>query len=65
MQARQLRASLLHIKELLEQSETTESSVDGSLALTTEADLDELATLLTTVAAQLHQRQGRRSAESA
>lgn len=65
VQARQLRASLLHIKELLEQSETTESSVDGSLALTTEADLDELATLLTTVAAQLHQRQGRRSAESA
>ncbi|KPI89636.1 hypothetical protein ABL78_1217 [Leptomonas seymouri] len=65
MQARHLRESLLHIKELLEQSEMAESSAEVSVVPSDEADLDELASLLTTVAAQLHQRQVRRSAGGA
>lgn len=65
VQARQLRESLLHIKELLEQSEMAESHAELPRAAAADTDLDELASLLTTVAAQLHQRQVRRSAESA
>ncbi|KPA76350.1 hypothetical protein ABB37_07698 [Leptomonas pyrrhocoris] len=65
VQARHLRESLLQIKELLEQSEMAESATEMSMAQTDEPDLDELALLLTSVAAQLHQRQVRRSAESA
>jgi hypothetical protein len=66
VQARQLRESLLHLQTLLEQSEMAESKAasDVSLALADQADLDELASLLMTVAAQLHRRQVRKSAES-
>ncbi|KAG5509640.1 hypothetical protein JKF63_06345 [Porcisia hertigi] len=64
VQARHLRESLLHLKEFLEQSELSESASEASFAAATEEDLDELSTLLTTVAAQLQLRQVRRSGES-
>lgn len=64
VQARHLRESLLHLKELLEHSDLLDSASNASCAATEEAELDELPDLLTTVAAQLQLRQVRRSGES-
>ncbi|KAG5484115.1 hypothetical protein LSCM1_05970 [Leishmania martiniquensis] len=65
VQARHLRESLLHLKELLDHSDLPESASDASFGAAEEADLDELSALLTTVAVQLQLRQVRRSGESA
>lgn len=67
--ARHLRESLLNLKELLEQSELADaaaaaSTSEVSLSDVPEADLDELSSLLSTVAAQLQLRQVRRSVEA-
>ncbi|KAG5483542.1 hypothetical protein CUR178_07864 [Leishmania enriettii] len=63
--ARHLRESLLHLKELLDHSDPSESASDASFGAAEDADLDELSALLTTVAVQLQLRQVRRSGESA
>ncbi|CAG9571166.1 conserved hypothetical protein [Leishmania major strain Friedlin] len=65
VQARHLRESLLHLKELLEHSDLLDSASHASFVAAEEAELDELPDLLTTVAAQLQLRHVRRSGESA
>ncbi|SYZ63961.1 hypothetical_protein (plasmid) [Leishmania braziliensis MHOM/BR/75/M2904] len=65
VQARHLRESLLHLKELLEHSDLSDSASNASFAVAEEAELDELPALLTAVAAQLQLLQVRRSGERA